>query len=207
MTENEEIEQLKLQVEKLKAKAKKNKELRPDRGIETMFRTTSRNHLQLSAIADNKANILISINSIILSILFTVMFRKLEEYPYLVIATVLLTVFCLITIVIAILATRPHVNQGIFSKEDVIQKKNNLLFFGNFHQMPVEDYEWAMREVMADANYLYDSLIRDIYYLGVVLGKKYRYLRIAYTVFMIGIVLSGFAFILSELYLKPLYPY
>jgi hypothetical protein len=61
--------------------------------------------------------------------------------------------------------------------------------------MNVEDYEWSMKQMMKDADYLYGSLIKDIYYLGKVLGRKYKLLRIAYTIFMYGFVASILSFI------------
>lgn len=180
---------------KLRSKLEKERVLKPDRGIETMFRTTSSNHLMLSQMADNKANILITINSIILSVVVSVLIRKLEEDPRLVIPTIMLVSVCLTTIVFAILATRPNVSAGRFTRDDVKNKKTNLLFFGNFHGMNVEDYEWSMKQMMKDADYLYGSLIKDIYYLGKVLGKKYKFLRIAYNVFMFGFVISILSFV------------
>jgi predicted metal-dependent HD superfamily phosphohydrolase len=182
---------------KLRSKLEKEKVLKPDRGIETMFRTTSQNHLMLSQMADNKANILITINSIILSVVVSVLVRKLEENPRLVIPTIMLIGVCLTTTVFAILSTRPNLSTGRFTRDDVKRKRINLLFFGNFHGMAIEDYEWSMKEMMKDADYLYGSLIKDIYYLGIVLGKKYRFLRIAYNVFMFGFVLSILSFIIA----------
>ncbi len=179
---------------KLRLKLEKEKTLKPDRGIETLFRTTSHNHLMLSQMADNKANILITINSIILSILVSVLVRKLEENPALIVPTVMLVAVCLTTMVFAILSTRPNLSQGRFTRDDIKQKKTNLLFFGNFHAMTSEEYEWSMKEMMKDADYLYGSLIKDIYFLGKVLGKKYKFLRIAYNIFMFGFVLAIVAF-------------
>jgi len=187
------------EVIKLKAKREKDKALKPDRGIETMFRTTSHNHILLSSMVDNKSNILITINSIILSIVVSVLVRKLEDNMYLVGPTVLLVSVCLTTMVFAILATRPNITSGKFSREDIKNKETNLLFFGNFHSMEIDKYEWAMKEMMRDADYLYGSLIKDIYYLGKVLGKKYRYLRISYNVFMFGFVLSILSFVVAML--------
>jgi hypothetical protein len=178
------------QKEKEKLKDPQKKDTTPVRGIETMFRSMSANHLELSSIADNKANIMISINSIILSIIVSVLGRKLEEYPNFNIPTLILTLICLSTIIFAVLATRPSVTTGVFTKEDVYKKRTNLLFFGNFHSMNLDDYEWGMKEMMKDSEYLYGSMIRDNYYLGIVLGKKYRLLRIAYTIFMFGLVIS-----------------
>ena len=182
---------------KLRSKLEKERILKPDRGIETMFRTTSQNHLMLSQMADNKSNILITINSIILSVVVSVLVRKLEENPNLVIPTIMLITVCLSTTVFAILATRPNLSAGRFTRDDIKGKKTNLLFFGNFHGMSVEDYEWSMKEMMKDADYLYGSLIKDIYYLGKVLGRKYRFLRIAYNIFMFGFVLSILSFIIA----------
>ena len=207
MSDEKEIEKLEKKVEKFKKKAKKAKELKPTRGIETMFRLTSKNHIELSAMADTKANIMISVNSIILSVIVSVLVRKLEEYPHMIIPTIIMTVVCLATIVFAILATRPNVSTGLFTDEDINTKKTNLLFFGNFHRMKQDKYEWGMKEMMKDADYLYTSLIRDIYFLGVVLGRKYKLLRISYTIFMFGFVLAVISFMLAEAFMKEPMPY
>jgi len=202
-----EIDQYLQQIQNLERKLEKIKITKPDRGIETMFRLTSKNHLDLSSMADNKANIMISVNSIILSILLSVLFRKLDEYPHFLIPTVILTVVCLITIVFSILATRPNVSHGKFTRDNIINKETNLLFFGNFHSMRLPDYEWGMKQMMKDGDYLYTSLIRDIYFLGVVLGKKYKLLRTSYTVFMFGFVIAVLSFILAEAFFKPEIPF
>lgn len=207
MKKLEEVEKLQNKIDELKEKVKAAKELTPTRGIETMFRLTSKNHLELSAIADNKANIMISINALILSIMISVLFRKLEEYPHMVVPSIIITLVCLTTIVIGIIATRPNVSKGKFTRDSIKNKETNLLFFGNFHGMKLTDYEWAMKEMLRDADYLYSSLIRDIYFLGAVLGKKYRMLRLAYNVFMFGFVASVISFVIAELFFKAPYPY
>ena len=190
------------EIEKLRKKLEKS--ARPDRGIETMFRTTSENHVTLSGMADTKANIMISINTIILSIVVSVLFRKLEEFPQLLLPTLMLVITCLITIVLAILATRPNVAKGKFTREDINNKKTNLLFFGNFHSMQFADYEWGMKEMMKDYDYLYGSMIKDIYFLGKVLARKYKLLRWSYTVFMFGFVASNLTFLLvTMVYYQP----
>lgn len=164
------------------------------KGIQTMLRLTSENHLRLSSLADGKANILISVNAIIISVILTVLLRRLEVDTYLIFPTVFFLLFSLLTIVIAIMATRPKISGGNFTKEDILNKKINLLFFGNFHKATLQEYEWGMGEMMKDQNYLYGTLVKDIYFLGVVLGKKYKLLRLAYTIFMIGIIIAVLAF-------------
>jgi predicted metal-dependent HD superfamily phosphohydrolase len=187
------------QLKKLeKNMAKKiKKEKTPDRGIETMFRVTSRNHFTLSSIADSKAGTLISISALIISIILSVLVRRLEEQPQLIIPTIMILITLLGTIIFAVLSTRPKVTSLHMSRDDIKQKKGNLLFFGNFINMSVQDYEWGMQELMEDRDYLYNNLIRDIYYLGLVLGKKYKYLRIAYNFFMYGLIVSVISYIIS----------
>ncbi|XOV94449.1 MAG: Pycsar system effector family protein [Bacteroidota bacterium] len=204
---DEDVKALEEKVKKLKRKLKEVNEIKPTRGIETMFRLTSKNHLDLSSMADTKANIMISVNSIILSVIVSVLMRRLEDYPHLTIPAIVLTIVCLTTIVFAILATRPNISKGTFTDEDIHNKKTNLLFFGNFHGMGMAKYEWAMKEMMQDGDYLYSSLIRDIYLLGVVLGKKYKLLRISYTIFMFGFVVSILLFVFAEVFLKAPVPY
>ena len=175
-------------------KEEKNNASLLSKGIQTMLRLTSGNHLDLSDMADRKANILISVNALIISVILSVLIRRLEVDTYLTIPTITFLVSSLITIVIAILATLPKVSGGRFSKEDILNKRTNLLFFGNFHKATLPEYEWGMQQMMKDHEYLYGALIKDIYYLGVVLGRKYKLLRMAYYVFMVGIIISVLAF-------------
>jgi predicted metal-dependent HD superfamily phosphohydrolase len=184
----------KVQTKKEKSVAKQEKEQRPERGIETMFRVVPKNHLDLTALADHKASILIGTTGTIKAIVFSVLVSKLDTHPHLVIPTIILLGVCLVTMVFSILATRPNVTTGTFTREDIKQRRVNLLFFGNFHRSSLEDFDWGMREMMNDRDYLYGSMIKDLYFLGRVLGVKYRYLRIAYTVFMWGLIVSVIAY-------------
>ncbi len=185
-------------IKELKKKLKKV-EGRPERGIETMFRLTSKNHLQLSAMADNKANILISVNSIIISIIISGLIKTLDNHPHLVIPTYMILVVNVVTIVFAILALRPNVTKGKFTRKDIEKKNTNLLFFGNFHGMNREDYKWGMEEMMNDSKYLYSSLIDDIYFLGKVLGRKYKLLRFSYNIFMFGIIIAVLGYVVANI--------
>jgi hypothetical protein len=178
---------------------KKHKAKLPERGIETMFRVTLKNHITLSNIADTKANILLSVNAIIVSLVLSNLVSKLDNpsNEYLIIPTIVFVMFTVASIILSILATRPNVTSGKFTKEDVANKKVNLLFFGNFHKMRLDEFEWAMGEMMQDRDYLYSSMKKDLYFLGKVLDKKYKILRLTYTVFMIGIIVSVIVFAIS----------
>lgn len=182
---------------KEKKKNKKERKEPPERGIDTMFRVTLNNHTRLSEIADSKANILLSVNAIIISIALTTLIPKLDSpsNAHLVTPTLILMIFSVVSVIFAILSTRPKVTSGTFTRKDIEDKKVNLLFFGNFYKVPLNEYEWAVNEMMKDREYLYGSLIKDLYYLGLVLHRKYKLLRITYTIFMIGIIISVGSFI------------
>ena len=192
----------KLKQKKAELQFKKHKLDLPERGIETMFRVALRNHITLSDIADTKANILLSVNAIIISLVLSNLVSKLDNPSnhYLVWPTVVFAGFTVASIVLSVLATRPNVTSGKFNKDDVANKKVNLLFFGNFHKMKLDEFEWAMTEMMKDRDYLYGSLTKDLYFLGLVLNRKYSLLRLTYTVFMIGIVISVIAFAIAFQY-------
>lgn len=187
------VKSLESKLEKVNEKMEK----KPTRGVETMFRITSRNHLQLSSMADSKANIMISINTIVISVLISGYASRIGEYPHFTAPVLALVLVCLVTIVLSVLATRPQISKGQFSKQDILAKKTNLLFFGNFHGMDIKDYEWGVSEMLKDSDYLYSSLTRDIFFLGKVLGRKYKILRAAYTTFMIGFVISIIMFLVA----------
>lgn len=188
---------------------KKNKAKLPERGIETMFRVTLRNHITLSDIADTKANILLSVNAIIVSLALSNLLPKLDNPSngYLITPTIIFVLFTVVSMVLSVLATRPNVTSGKFSKEDVENKKVNLLFFGNFHKMKLDEFEWAMNELMKDKEYLYGSMTKDLYFLGKVLNRKYSILRTTYTVFIIGILVSVIAFAVSFKMQEPVASY
>jgi predicted metal-dependent HD superfamily phosphohydrolase len=181
-------------------KHSKERNERPGRGIETMFRISATNHMRLSRMADNKAHIMITVNSIILSVVISLLLRKLDTNTFLIIPTFMLLVTSVTTIVFAILATRPTIPNGFFSKKELDEKRVNLLFFGNFYRMPLPDYSEGMKKMMEDKEFLYGSLVMDGYAQGVVLGKKYRLLRISYSVFMFGLIISVLAFMIASTY-------
>lgn len=182
--------------ERLK-KSKIEKLDKPDRGIDTLFRVTINNHTRLSEIADSKANILLSVNAIIISIALSTLLPRLAsaKNEYLIFPTLTMLAVSVVCIVFAIMATRPNVTRMPFTDEDVKERKVNLLFFGNFNQLSMDEYEDAMDELMNDRKYLYFSLSRDLYFLGKVLERKYKLLRITYTIFLIGTILTVIAFI------------
>jgi predicted metal-dependent HD superfamily phosphohydrolase len=173
------------------------------KGTESMFRLTASNQMRLSAMADKKANILISINSIMLSISAALVSRQPltmvlgDSFPEkeLFIPLVILFIFSLLSLIFAILACKPKLSSEKYTEDDLKKRRVNLLFFGNFHQIAYPRYDQAVKEMMNDYDYLYSSLIKDQYFLGQSLFRKYKLLRIAYSIFMYGFIFAALAFV------------
>ncbi|MCG9793393.1 Pycsar system effector family protein [Flavobacterium algicola] len=175
-----------------------------DKSAEILFKSTSSNHLKLSYIADRKANILLSVNAIILSISLSKLIPQFDnaQHIYLLYPTVIFVSFSVVSIILSVIVTRPTVNSGKFTKEDIANRKVNLLFFGNFHKMELDDFEDSLKDIADDKEYLFSAMTKDLYLLGKVLDRKYRILRLNYNVFIIGIIISVLAFFISYKFLS-----
>jgi len=174
---------------------KKDGGLGTSRGVETMFRTSYRVHMNLSTLADAKANIMISINGIIVSIIIASISPKIDTNPWLLVPTSVLLLGALISIIYAVRSARPRVSSKLVSLEDVGSKRANILFFGHFSNMSEDDFVIGMSDLLKNQTALYQNMIRDIYGLGIVLQRKYSLLRTSYTMFMIALILGISSFI------------
>lgn len=200
-TKNKNLLALKKEHQKIinKQEVTDSKENKFDKTAEILFKLTSSNHLKLSYIADRKANILLSVNAIILSISLSKLIPKFDnmENDFLIYPTMIFVSFSVISIILSVIVTRPSVTSGKFTKEDITNKKVNLLFFGNFHKMELDEFEDSLKDIADDKDYLFSAMTKDLYFLGKVLDRKYRILRLNYNIFMIGIIVSVLAFFIS----------
>jgi len=171
------------------------------RGIETLFKSSYRVQMDLTGLADNKANMMISINGIIMSIMLASVAPKLDSNPWLFLPTMLLLVGSLVSMIFAILAARPRVSRDPISLTDLKNSKGNILFFGNFANMSSTDFVSGMEELMQDRVLTYDTMIRNIHSLGSVLNKKFALLQIAYTAFMVALSLGVASFLVVFVWL------
>ncbi len=168
----------------------------PVRAIQTFFRTNYRNHINLSAIADNKANIMISVNTILISVLITALSYQhiAEKNPMVILPVVIFLVTGLASLTFAVLSARPKVTM-LNQKVTPEQARKNIIFFGNFVNLDLDQYEQAMDDMFRDGELLIGNMTRDLYHLGKVLDKKYRFLSISYNIFMIGFVATVVTFL------------
>jgi predicted metal-dependent HD superfamily phosphohydrolase len=164
------------------------------RGADTLYRTLYRTQLTQNSQADSKANIMLSINAVVISVAITYLLPRLKESTQYIIPTIILITISLISYVLATLSTRPKIIKVNITKEDLVNRKVNFLFFGNLPSMSLEQYKMGMNDLIDDEKYLFDLMNTDAYFRGLVLAKKYKYLRLCYNVFMYGFVFAVLAF-------------
>ena len=149
------------ELKKLKKKLQKA-EGKPDRGVETWFRLTSKNlHTRLQ-IVDTKANILITANSIIVSVVLGSLYPRLSEDWHLIYAVGGMIITNVVSIIFAILATLPQLQ-----KNPKNEKSNDLMAFDGFYHLEEEEYKSQVTSILEEGNTLYPSILTDIYKLGV----------------------------------------
>ncbi len=187
---------------KKKKKKKKDLGIGTSRGIETMFRTMYRVHQDLVGIADAKANMMITVNTLIIGVTVPVLAAstyRVEDGAVRILLTISIVVLllgCITALVYGVLAAVPRVSNVPIDLEKIGRNEANILFFGHFVKLSPSDYQQGMRDLMENQDLLYFNMVRDLYGLGKVLDKKFRLLRISFTVFMFALVVGVGTFVL-----------
>lgn len=193
--------QMKAETKNKKEKNKRN--IQEGNGIlatkssQMMFKTTLRNHIDLTSIADNKANIMLSINALIITVTMPLLVSNIEGNKFMLIPTTILLLTCTLSIIFATLATRPVPTPGITKVDKVGNGVTNLFFYGNFWKMPLDSYKVGIEKVATNDAILDDTVVNDLYFLGKALGRKFFQLRICYSIFMIGMTLTVISYMAS----------
>lgn len=170
----------------------------PTSGIQTFFRTNYRNHINLSSIADNKANIMISVNAVLITLIISILsYKNLTEIqPGIFFPAVIFLFFGLASLTMAVLASRPKVSAALDVENAKAGKSKKLVFFGNFTKLSEDEFEEALDNMFQDSNMLYSNLSHDLYNLGKVLEKKYKLLAASFNLFLIGFAITVLFFII-----------
>lgn len=170
-----------------------------EKAIQNFYMIAERNHIQLSGIADRKANIILAVCAVVISAVLTGSAKifKTDFDTYILVPMGVFLVFMVLTMILSIMTTMPKLSTGMFIKEDVKNYKVNLAFFGNFHNMELEDYEWAVKYMQEDTVEIYKMLTTDLYFLGSVLDKKFRLLNFTYTLLICGVIISIFSYVIA----------
>ena len=175
-------------------KDKKDKQER-NRGIETMYRVTYQNHVSLSQLADTKANMLMSINGLIISVIIAIV-TQTGPVSWSLAPVLVLIVGCMVSLAFALVAARPRLNRSAVTIDEVRNDTANVLFFGQFTSMPLSEFQESLSVLMKDRRLLYAHLGRQLYLMGQSLNGKYRYLQLAYTAFLVSTALATVLFVL-----------
>jgi len=162
-----------------------------------MLKTSIRNHIDLSQLADNKASTLLSVNALMITLILPLMLPRIDENPSLGVPTAVLMISCLVTIFLATLVTMPGKMKGRLGIQDIKDGKSDPFFFGNFYKMNYDHFLATMKETLQTTEIIENSAIVDLYMSGKVLGKKFTLLRICFMVFLIGLIISGIAFFIA----------
>lgn len=167
----------------------------PGAHLDHFMRQTRIHHVQLSAMADVKASMMITAASLVLT--FSVRYLAVPAFQW---AALVLIASCAASITCAIYATMPKMPPRRRKIDEARHPMFNLLFFGSFIDLSYEQYTKAMEEVCNDPDQVYEAMVKEIYSLGTFLArKKYRYLRWAYLCFLFGIFSSMFVLAITEI--------
>ena len=159
----------------------------PERNTgDVLLRTAQQHHVALSTMADTKANIIITVSSIVL----TLSLGKMDNIA-LRTSLLVLTGFTLLALLLAILAVLPKYRPLRLRNGAPLPAHFNLLFFGHFSELDADRFQREIARSLAADGSVYRSMARDIYSLGSYLAHhKYRYLRLSYLSFLTGFVLA-----------------
>jgi hypothetical protein len=171
---------------------------KPGSPFDHLMRAVQFHHVQLSSMADMKANMLLTMSSVVLTLCLPQVVKYDHLWPL-----YILICFCLLTICFAAYAVMPKLPPASLPPPNLQDPSFNILFFGDFTRLSQAQFESTMEEIMNDPSRTYGAQVREIYLLGTFLAKKkYRFLRLGYLTFITGLFTSFAGFIIEVLLQK-----
>jgi hypothetical protein len=169
---------------------------KPGSPFDHLMRAVQFHHVQLSSMADMKANMLLTMSSVVLTLCLPQVVRYTHLWPLYILIS-----FCLLTVCLAAYAVMPKLPPAAGPAPSLQDPSFNILFFGDFTRLSQAQFENAMEEIMNDPSRAYGAQVREIYLLGTFLAKKkYRFLRLGYISFITGLFASFLGFIIEVLF-------
>ena len=176
-------------------KKKANRDL--SKAIQTYFRNNYRTHISLSALADRKSHIMIRLNSLLISILIVFFKGIISQTPLAIITGVIFLITALLSLIFAAIAAKPHVTKNLTANSSMEEAQKNIFFYGNFISLDIEKYESIVESVLKKPELVYGNMIRDLYFLGKILDRKFKLLNYSYNVFIIGLIITVISFLIA----------
>ena len=162
----------------------------PTKTVDIWFQSAYRTQLELTSLADMKANIMISVNGLIITGIVATqgLVQFVQQLPRFI--PILIMLACVVSMIFAVIAALPkgRANQEALSEQR--RGEGNLLYFNNQNSFSEEEFEQAMMQTLQDPEQLQRQMSRHLYNLGCVLARKYWLLKISYSVFLVGLVLA-----------------
>jgi len=167
------------------------------RGVQTLCRNVSRNHYNLLKMVDNKASIILTINSIMISLVMGIMYVAPEsDRGFILVAAQIFTLFCLGSMILALISMLPYRYTG---KSYTESSYTGLLYAESFAAISKEEFKSGIQRIMLNGENLYNEIFDDIYFMGRALIRKQRLVHISTLCFMTGIFSMVLYILLSEL--------
>jgi hypothetical protein len=167
----------------------------PSSQIDHMLRQTRMNLVAFSQMADTKAHIILSLASVLLSLSLT----RIAD-PRFTLSLAGLDVFLLVTIFFALLTVIGKLKVFDRKKHSVNDPDYSPLFFGDYGDIPYDEYAQNFADIMNDSDATYEVMVKDIYFAGsYLLRTKYKYIRLAYLCFFTGLIVSSVVYMIQHL--------
>ena len=156
-----------------------------------IIRTTQRNNIELTAIADNKANVLMSLNAVMIAAITPMVLANVDIVlsRFLYIPLLILAATCFATIYICTQVLKPSRFEDLRDDDDG-EEEFSPFFFGNFFNMKPNDFFLYMKKSLAEPEQIKKHLAKDLFYVGRRLGVKMKNMRLAFNIFLVGIFLT-----------------
>ena len=161
--------------------------------VDNILRVNHGNQMRLGLMADAKANIMITVASVVFSVAIANLDNELVKWPLLTFAF-----GCFFALLFAIFAIIPKTDYPKDATGDIDRKSPifNPLFFGHFAHLPIDEYKDDYAETLMTDDSVYDALAGDIYGQGKVLAlRKYKFLKWSYMSFLLGMISAVVVFI------------
>ena len=164
--------------------------------VDNILRVNHGNQMRLGLMADAKANIMITVASVVFSVAIANLDNELVKWPLLTFAF-----GCFFALLFAIFAIIPKTDYPKDVTGDIDRKSPffNPLFFGHFAHLPIDEYKDDYAETLMTDDSIYDALAGDIYGQGKVLAlRKYKFLKWSYMSFLFGMISAIIVFVLQS---------
>tara|TARA_B100000945_G_C20375929_1_gene594573 strand:+ start:468 stop:1061 length:594 start_codon:yes stop_codon:yes gene_type:complete len=166
--------------------------------VDNILRVNHGNQMRLGLMADAKANIMITVTSIVFSVTVANLDNEVMKWPLLGFAF-----GCFLALLFAIFAIIPNTDYPKVKGSKEIDRKSpifNPLFFGHFAHLDIHEYKEDYAKILMTDDSVYDSMAGDIYGQGKILAlKKYKYLKWSYNSFLLGMSSAIIVFIIQNI--------